>query len=456
MKNIMWLAIAAVAVVAVAGAAVLLTGDNGNDTVIEEPEPFDPAKETSDAKGRLWIVGNANMDDVLDENDIIWIQKILDKKANEVIFNTGLEGGVDVRMADANQDGKVDSADIDKVRSMINAKPGDPKQEIYYVDVDGLVSMMHYPAKTMISTYEQNTKQVQTIHALDDIVACDHQSAGHVETGGVLNDKIIFNSYGERKDPKAEVVLQHPADLILTGTRDIYCQTLEGALPANRTNLDLIRISSWEDGNVIAGTLTLGFMIQKNTEALAYAQWATGWIDTIQSKVSQLSPDDIVKVLVPRGQMSDWNISMNGPGSGKYETSVLAGANNIATLPSTGKVSDEWVKEQSDLDFIVAIVYEGFDVGHLTSGFTNKSFYDTAVEYWSGMTSAYGTQVHVVDNLVSQGTSFVIGAVYMAKWFYPELFADMNPDAIFQEFCDDFLQYDIDVAEFQANGGIAI
>jgi len=88
--------------------------------------------------------------------------------------------------------------------------------------------------------------------------------------------------------------------------------------------------------------------------------------------------------------------------------------------------------------------------------FTNKSFYDTAVDYWKPMTNAYGTQVHVLDNLVGQGTTYVIGAVYMAKWFYPELFEDMDPDAIFQEFMDRFLQYDFDVKAYQANGGIAI
>ena len=129
-------------------------------------------------------------------------------------------------------------------------------------------------------------------------------------------------------------------------------------------------------------------------------------------------------------------------------------------------VTDEWVKAQKDLDYIVAIVYGDLDnkTRHVTKDpvypgghdYDNKEFYETAKKYWDVMTRAYGTKVHVLDNLVGQGTTYVIGIVYMAKWFYPELFGDMDPDGIFQEFMDKFFRYDFDVASFQAGGGIAI
>lgn len=439
-----------------------MTSDSDNGEVIDIVTD-DPNRETAAAEGRLWIVGNANMDDVLDEEDVKWIQKIIDGEANEVVFNAGLSSySEDVRMADANQDGKVNEDDIEKVRSLIAMTVNSEKQVVYYIDVDGAINTAHVPFTKVVSTYEQNTKQLQTIHALDTVVGVDYQSVqNHIYSQNYLSeDQIIFWSYDERKDPEAELVMRYNPDAILTGTRDIYCTTLEAALPEGRTSMDVVRISSWEDNRVIEGTLTLGFMMCKNEEALAYAEWADRWLNLINERVSQLSEDEIVNVLCPRGEYSDWNITMNGPRSGKYETSLLAGANNIITrnLTSTSTnvvVSDEWVKAQSDLDYIVCIVYGDLSNNQM-NGYTNKSFYDTAVEYWSDMTAAYGTEVHVLDNLVGQGTSYVIGAVYMAKWFYPELFEDMNPDEIFQEYMDEFLQYDFDVAAYQAQGGIAI
>lgn len=464
-------AIIVVVIVVIAAAAAIVAFNGGEeneddeptDGVVYEAVTDDPNRETADGGGRLWILGNANMDDVLDEDDIEWIEKIIAGEANEIVFNAGLSTySVDVRMADANNDGVVDYQDIEKVRSLIAMTEDSEKQELYYIDVDGAIGLAHVPILTVISTYEQNTKQLQTIDALDTVIGLDYQSYyDHIWSQDQLNeDDIIFWSYNERIEPAAELVMSLNPDAILTGTRDLYCNDLESALPSNRTSMDVIRISSWEDNNVLAGTLTLGFMMCKNEEAQAYVEWADYWLNLIDERVSSLSEDEIVTVLCPRGEYSDWNVTMNGPRSGKYETSVLAGADNIITrnLTSTSTnvvVTDEWVKSQSDLDFMVCIVYGDLS-NNTMNGYTNQSFYETAVDYWSDMTAAYGTEVHVLDNLVSQGTTFVIGVVYMAKWFYPDLFEDMNPDEIFQEFVDDFMHYDFDVAEYQATGGIAI
>ncbi len=442
-------------------------------TSVTEIVTDDPSRYTAPAEGRLWIVGNANMDDVLDRADIDYIKGIIAGKNNEIMFDVKLsEFSERIRVADANQDGVLDQKDIDKIESMYMATPDSPKQLVYYMDVDGALNSFHFPAKTVVSTYEQNSKQLQTIHAMDKVIAWDYQSAGHIYASAYKDGiPVIFNSYNERKDPSADLMISYNPDLIATGSRTIYCQTLEKALPANRTTMDILRISSWEDNRVIEGTLTLGFALCKNTEALAYAEWADKWLNKISDAVSKLDSKDIVNVLAPRGSYNDWNITFNGPRSGKFETSQLAGANNIITrnLTSTSTnvvVADEWVKAQSDLDYIVAIVYSDLDGQKRTvtsdpvypegHEYDNREFYNVAVKYWKTMTDAYGTQVHVVDNLVSQGTTYVIGAVYMAKWFYPEIFADMNPDAIFQEFMDQFFQYDFDVAAYQATGGIAI
>lgn len=461
-KKVIGAVILVVVIIIIAAAAVVLMDDDDDDK----------KSDSTDAYTRLWIVGNANMDDVLDENDIQYIQDVIDGKKDAPIFNPKVSThSVNTNMADVNQDGKVDANDITMLKQMLAQTKDSDKMKIYYVDVDGAINSMHFPAKTLISTYEQNSKQLQTIHAMDQVIAWDNQSAAHIYASAYSSIPVIFNSYDERKDPSAELMMRYNPDAILTGSQDIYCQTLSTALPSNRTSMDIVRISSWEDDKVIEGTLTLGFMLCKNEEAQEYAAWADKWLNTISDKVSKLSSDEIVNVLCPRGSYNDWNVTMNGPRSGKFETSELAGANNIITRNLTSSstnvvVDDEWVKSQSDLNFMVAIVYGDLDnqsrtitKDPTTSGsvtYTNKSFYDAAVSYWKGMTDAYGTQVHVVDNLVSQGTTYVIGAVYMAKWFYPELFSDMNPDEIFQEFMDRFFQYDFDCAAYQAQGGIAI
>lgn len=459
-KGLLITIVAVVVVIVAATAAILVMNNDDTNSGVTDPITDDPNREYPNEYGRLWIVGNANFDDVLDEKDIEWIQKIIDGKANEVVYNADLsEWSEPVRMADANQDGIVNQADIDKVKSMIEATADSPKQKIYYIDVDGALNSMHFPAKTIMSGYEQNAKQLQVLHALDMVVVIDKSSAEKPYAKDLLEGVPTF-SYSGTFNPDAELVMKYHPDIIVTGTQYHYCKELEQALPQNRDNMDIVRISSWEDGKTVEGTLTLGFMIFKTEEAQEYAEWADKWIGLIDERVSKLSPDQIVNVLMPRGEYDNWQTTMNGPRGGKYETSLLAGANNIITRNLTSDstnivVTEEWIAKQSDLDFMVSIVYGGLD-NSVKFGYTNHSFYEESKEYWNNLTVAYGTEIHVLDNLVGQGVTYVIGAVYMAKWFYPDLFEDMNPDDIFQGFMDDFFQYDFDVATYQANGGIAI
>ncbi len=454
MKNAQILAIAAVAIIVVAGAggAFLLTRGNGDDDGVKDIITNDPSRTTAPGGGRLWILGNANMDDKLDNDDVQYIQDIIDGKANEILFNADLsEWSVTARMADANNDGKISQADIDKVKSLIAATKDSPKQELYYVDVDGAVNCMHYPVKTIISTYEQNTKQLVTLNAMSMCIGVDEGSSTLAYLNGAFVDKGVLTS-SERKDPAATKIIQYNPDIVVTGTRSIYCQTLESALPENRTSMDIVRISSFEDNNVLSGTLTLGFMLGLYDKGKEYVDWCDVIINKVEETVNNLGPDQIVKVLVPRGQYDNWQTTFNGPRGGKYETSIAAGSYNLIkenlTSSSTNVVvTEEWVNGLKDrLDMIVSIVYGGFDNAKF-KGYTNEEYYDMTCDYYKPLTTSYGTEIHVLDNIVGQGTTYIIGVVYMAKWFYPEEFAEFNPDALFQDYINKFMPgFEFDVA----------
>lgn len=475
MKNIQFVAILVVVAVVAAGGSYVLasngnngSSDNGpaNGTIdgVTKIVTSDPARDTATGGGRLWILGNANMDDVLDEKDVEWIQKIIDGTANEIVFNANLsQWSEPARMADANNDGIINQADIDKVRSLIAATPTASKQILYYVDVDGAVNSMHFPAKTIISTYEQNTKQLLTLDVMDQVVGVDEGSSKLSFIGDRFKDDFLIPST-VRFDPPAETLLgegdnaSDAADIVVTGTRIWYYNEVEKALPADRTNLDIVRISSYEDNNVLAGTLTLGFMLCESDKAMEYVEWCDKIITQVEEKTSTLTLNEKTKVLLPRGQYDNWATTFNGPRGGKYETSISAGAYNLIdenlTSSSTNiTVSEEWVLGLgSRLDQIVSIVYGGFEDASFKN-YTNAEYLEMTKDYYSGKVDP-STEFHVLDNIVGQGTTYIVGVIYMAKWFYPDLFADMDPDALFQDYIDKFMPgFDFDVSE---HGHIAI
>lgn len=455
-----------VIVVIVAAAAVMLYdggNGNGNDSGGENPDDSVPGVVTpggdsdhqvqviNETDSRLWIVGNANLDDVLDQSDIDHIQSIIDGKAVEYMLETTTWADREaVSMADANADGVIDERDIEKVRSMIAGE----EQEIYYVDVDGIRNSVHYPVSSIVSLYYLSSLQVQILGCADQIVACDQTSATTVYLQDNMGDKGVYDN-NARFDPDAESIMSFNPDIVLTGSREWYCNDLESSLPANREGIDIVRLSSWEDGNTQVGTLTLAFILGEMDAGLDYIEWSDGILNTISDRTSSLSDDEKAKIIIPKGR-EDAMFEANCIGSGRYETSLLAGVNNIADRLGTNQdyivFDEEWLFGQTDLDFII---YNGYD--RLADSSHNKEWNDQMIERYQTMTDAYGTQVHTISDTVLLGPAYVVGAIYMAKIVYPDLFEDIDADALFQEYVDRFMVgWDFDVLEYNSQGGVAV
>jgi hypothetical protein len=120
---------AAVIVVAAAGGAVYYMNQGGGSEV--------DGKDFDESSGALLIYGNANEDKVIDDKDLTSIQALIDKGEYE-------------KIADANQDGKVNSDDKSFVEDMI-AKKG---MKIYYKDMSDGATGIDYPVKSFMGVQQ--------------------------------------------------------------------------------------------------------------------------------------------------------------------------------------------------------------------------------------------------------------------------------------------------------------
>ncbi len=446
MNSKVLIAVVAVIVIVIAAAAIFI-GFGGDDEDNEEHE----VSVLTETDCKLWVVGNANLDNVLDEKDVEYIEAIIAGKATELKLKVSTWADREVvSMADANGDGVIDEKDVEKVRSMIAGE----EQVIYYIDVDGMKNSVHYPVNSIVSLYYLSSLQTQILGCADMILACDQNSAGMVYLKDNMGTKGVYDNTA-RFDPDAESIMSYNPDIVLTGSREWYCVELEKKLPANRDSIDIVRLSSWEDGNTQVGTLTLAFILGNMETGLEYINWSNGILDMISEKTSTLDDDEKAKILIPKGRENAM-FEANCIGSGRYETSLLAGVDNIADRLSVTKdyetFDEQWLLSQDDLDYII---YNGYD--RLSDGTHNKTWNDTMAERYKTMTDAYGTEVHTVSDTVLLGPAYVVGVIYLAKIVYPDLFQDLDPDKLFQEFVDKFMiGWDFNVKEYNALGGVAV
>jgi iron complex transport system substrate-binding protein len=70
-----------------------------------------------------------------------------------------------------------------------------------------------------------------------------------------------------------------------------------------------------------------------------------------------------------------------------------------------------------------------------------------AMDVFAGGKAVEDGKVYLYEDNLMNTPRFVVGVAYWAKWFHPELFSDLDPQAIHQEYLTDFMRIDYDLSE---------
>jgi iron complex transport system substrate-binding protein len=371
---------------------------------------------------RLQVYGNANEDDTIDERDRDYIEGVIKGTNNETEFS------------DANYDGIVDSSDIDAVKRIIN----DEDTTIFYVNCDSNVASVHVPIETIVVAYSNNAEAIRVLKASDLVVGVDDN---------IIKYPVYFPEFqnrtnvGSRFSFDVEKILALDPDIVFTGTSAYYTPDLETKLAANGTEIDVVRLPTWEYNLIGASILTLGYILDREDLAYDYVKWHDGIVSNITTVVSGISANDKKNVFVDRP-----GSTTVAAGSGYAEVLEMGGGINIGKDLSGGfypKVDTEWVIEQ-DPEYIVGISWSGSYESNNQS--LLSSHYDEIVNNYRVTTAVTKGNVHIMHYDIMLGPSYVVGVSYIAKWLYPDLFVDLDPESIHQEYIDKFcggLEYDV-------------
>lgn len=387
----------------------------------------------------LDIFGNANGDDLIDEEDISYLQGILDGENEKT------------DLSDANNDGKVDENDIDQIEQIIQGT----ESEIYYIDAFGNASRVKHPLERIILVYDNTAEIIRILGAEERVVGVDSEgSSGAIGKYPTYFPQFIQTaSIGNRNDCDVEAILKLHPDAIIIGTKT-GCPYLEEKLMGS--DIDVVYLETWSKGT--PSLFTLAYMLDEVDRALEYQEWKDGYLDMVAERVATIPEGERVKVFVDR----PGNTTVVR-GSGYSEAIELAGGINIAadladslrvdagissknTLPP---VETEWVLEQNP-DAIIGLSWNGgYEVDDES---VLKERYDEIMGTAGfGETNAgKNGRIYVTYFINTLGAGDHIGVLYFAKWLYPDLFGDLDPEQVHQEYIDRFQNVDYDLKEHGA------
>ena len=203
----------------------------------------------------------------------------------------------------------------------------------------------------------------------------------------------------------------------------------------------------------------LGAILDKEAEAAEFVAWMESYSDVIDQRVGELSDDEYQKVFIyyggeygqsdppPYGTFGKENLLRNqliGRAGGRSLSVDLDG--------EWITVDPEWVLEQNP-PVIIRECYILNDHPELGYGINRDSdaqvLMDSILNHqaaFEGCDAVKNKRVHMIyGDLVED--SWFISLIFMAKWLHPDLFEDLDPVKMHQEYITRFQRLDFDVTK---------
>lgn len=276
---------------------------------------------------------------------------------------------------------------------------------------------------------------VSQLHCSENPVLCNKPVIGGFSPGDVNYERIIEiadSTSGE--------------DIILTYNKP-WADNIEAKL-GNIKGIKVVKLNLFISENFVEEFKTLAKILGKEDECKKYLSWRDSIICEISRRLREANIQDNIRVYWSSSAKGGYNTANNTSGASKIIS--FAGGINIADcLPlSSPVVSPEWIISENP-DIIISHAafirhVSGLDLGYdfnladtLQLVKIKKQF--TALPGISKTNAVKNDRVYFICDGLMFGPMQPIGALYLAKWFYPSIFQDINPKEKIKEFYTSFM-----------------
>lgn len=384
---------------------------------------FAIAASANEAVFTLGIYGNANMDQAIDENDIDYVEGII----------SGTKETTD--LADANYDGRVDEKDLDQIRKTIAGT----EENLTIVDSYKRIATIREPVKRIVSISIYNNEALRMFGELDRVVAIEDST----------KKKSVFFPQGAEipsiggYPPNPEAIFNFQPDLLLGATS--WTKELYDKLPGN-TSIVGLDFTSKTPYSFAEETVKLGYILNHRDEAKDYLEnFQYRYLDAITAKTRGLSDEMKPRVYV-ESSFGNYK-AYGGNGSGAQTYLELAGGKNIFEDSPLYFEADPEAVVAANPDIIIKQLRN--DVGYPANNFSVMSEAFDEILNRSELADVNAVKegrIYIIDEGLSYGFSYPIAVAYMARWLHPDLFGELDPQAMHQEFIDKYcpgLSFDV-------------
>ena len=377
----------------------------------------------------LDVYGNANEDDTIDMRDLTYVKLIFFGKKPET------------ELADAKYDGKINPLDFIQIKLVIVGK----EKELTIVDNDGDAVTVRKPVKRVIPDHITSIAAMRVLDAEDMIVGIDIYVKRNMGPT-FLQDLAELPLIGGFYTPDYEAILSLNPDVYFS-YRAVYGpggkETLRKKLPGV-TVIETGYYEPYNPENLTMDMRKLGYILDRRDQAEEYIDWYNGYMDIIKERTAGLSEDEKPRVYIFSFDPYQCR--------GNFPLCDIAGGINIGEgigPEFATTVDPEWVIEQNP-DVIIrprTISNGGYDTDDPSAAISEREKILNRPEL-ANVAAVKDGRIYLLHHYaIGLFPYYIISTAYYAKWLHPDLFEDLDPQAIHQEYLDRFSPIDFNVRE---------
>jgi iron complex transport system substrate-binding protein len=377
----------------------------------------------------LDIYGNANEDDTIDMRDLTYVKLIFFGKKPET------------ELADAKYDGKINPLDFIQIKLIIVGK----EKELTLIDSLDRIVTVKKPVQRVFTLADVEVFEV--IKGQDKIVGVYTQ---------ILTD-LMFPGWSEMPATgyhEPDYILNVNPDLVVAWTSK--AATHDEKLPDSIT---VLALDLYKAGTLIEEMDKLGYILDKKDESEHYINdFHDKYIDLIEARTEKLSEKEKTKVYLERKGTTAYKTY--GSTSPRHWLIDKAGGENIfGDIEQRKFVVDPEEVVRRNPDIIIKTI-KPMDVGYDEDIFKVEAARarDEMMNRpeLANVNAVKNEMVYVFDYELMVGSTYPIAIAYWAKLFYPDLFEDLDPQAIYQEYLTEYKGVDLDLLPFDIDDEIWI
>ena len=391
-----------------------------------------PGIATAQEDETLDIYGNANEDDIIDMRDLTFTARMILRLEDET------------ELADANYDGRISVADMTQIGLIILGR----ESKLTLVDSADRIVTVNKPVEKTIPMHPEITEAIISLGAIDKIIAVADMAGQVTPPHPVIKE---LPKIGVLDEVDYEKIFELEPDIVIQNYWH-HPGEIEAMLEPEIT---VVRLDLFAQPMYTEGVRKLRYVLNTEEDGEEFIAWYEGMVNEIAEKTAGLSEDEKPQVFQYYGGEYGYGV---GPPYGTYGKDndagralfEMTGAISIAgDLPGYWIVVEaEWVLDQNPpviLRPVFATTKFGYEID-------NPSEAEAFREDVMTLPGIEDTDAVENENVyLIQGdllfTEWFIGVAYVAKWFHPDLFSDLDPQAFHQEYLDRFQGFDYDLSE---------